>query len=400
MPTAVITVDVEAVPDRIGDLERYQSAFVIFADRGVPVGRVVTPVVGNAVEGRLLTEAFHQTAGFSYWRRWLHRQLDWTDRPKAPPLSATVAVCTRERPDDLRRCLAALAAMPNDGQEILVVDNCPRTDATRRVVEGFPAVRYLLESRPGLDVARNRALHEASNEIVAFSDDDAVPDPGWLRGHLSNYTNPMVMAVTGLTLPFELETPAQELFERYSPFGRGFERRVFSCPPHDSRHVAPLGAGANLSVRRSILVSCGAFDEALDAGTLTRSGGDHEMFGRILQAGYRVVYDPAASSRHRHRRTMAELVDTFYGYGSGVFAFWTRRLVTERDVRAAWAALGWFVRGPVRSLFQAALHRPGSLPRGLAFAEFKGALVGPFLYFRARRRLPRALRAAARIPGQ
>ena len=400
MPTAVITVDVEAVPDRIGDLERYQSAFVIFADRGVPVGRVVTPVVGNAVEGRLLTEAFHQTAGFSYWRRWLHRQLDWTDRPKAPPLSATVAVCTRERPDDLRRCLAALAAMPNDGQEILVVDNCPRTDATRRVVEGFPAVRYLLESRPGLDVARNRALHEASNEIVAFSDDDAVPDPGWLRGHLSNYTNPMVMAVTGLSLPFELETPAQELFERYSPFGRGFERRVFSCPPHDSRHVAPLGAGANLSVRRSILVSCGAFDEALDAGTLTRSGGDHEMFGRILQAGYRVVYDPAASSRHRHRRTMAELVDTFYGYGSGVFAFWTRRLVTERDVRAAWAALGWFVRGPVRSLFQAALHRPGSLPRGLAFAEFKGALVGPFLYFRARRRLPRALRAAARIPGQ
>lgn len=398
MPTAVITVDVEAIPDRIGDLERYQNTFLIFVDRGVPVAQAITPVVGGGIEGRVLTEAFHQVAGFSYWRRWLHRRLDWTDLPKAPPLSATVAVCTRERPDDLRRCLAALVAMPNDGQEILVVDNCPRTDATRLVVEGFPGVRYLLESRPGLDVARNRALREASHEIVAFSDDDAVPDRGWLRGHLSNYTNPMVMAVTGLTLPFELETAAQELFERFSPFGRGFERRVFSCPPHDPRHVAPLGAGANLSMRRSIIAACGAFDEGLDAGTLTRSGGDHEMFGRILQAGYRVVYDPSASSRHRHRRTMAELVDTFYGYGSGVFAFWTRRVVTERDVGAAWVALDWFVRGPVRSLLQAALGRPGSLPRRLAWAEFKGALAGPILYFRASRRLPSALRVAAKIP--
>jgi glycosyltransferase involved in cell wall biosynthesis len=67
--------------------------------------------------------------------------------------SATVAVCTRDRPADLQRCLEAILRLPDDGQEILVVDNHPATDATRQIVESCPPARYVWEERPGLDRA-------------------------------------------------------------------------------------------------------------------------------------------------------------------------------------------------------------------------------------------------------
>ena len=77
----------------------------------------------------------------------------------APSASTAVIICTRERPDALRACLASLAALSPGPDELIVVDNAPTTDATRRAVddsrgEGVP-VRYVLEPRPGLSVARN-----------------------------------------------------------------------------------------------------------------------------------------------------------------------------------------------------------------------------------------------------
>ena len=123
------------------------------------------------------------------WKRRVHEALDYHEQiPVSKFPSATIAICTRNRTDDLRRCLDALIKLPNDGQEILVIDNAPSNDDTLKLVEDYSKVRYVREPRPGLNIARNRALKEASNEIVAFTDDDAVPDQLWLRGLLKNYT--------------------------------------------------------------------------------------------------------------------------------------------------------------------------------------------------------------------
>src|SRR5262249_20614927 len=220
-----------------------------------------------------------------------------SDQP--PPV--TVAVCTRDRPNDLERCLRGLLALPARGQELLVVDNAPSGTWTEAVVRRHPGVRYLREEQPGLNHARNHALRAARHEIVAFLDDDATPDPIWLRGLLEPFADPRVLCVTGLTMPLELETPAQEWFERYSPFGRGFERRIFDGSRQTPLAVGPIGAGANMALRREVLDLVGPFDVALDAGTATHSGGDHDMFARILIGGYQIVYQPAALSWHRHR---------------------------------------------------------------------------------------------------
>ncbi len=358
---------------------------------GVPVGEVDLPIVDGTIDGRSLRRAAAAVLEASGREGRVTDLLSADDarRGGAALPSATVAVCTRDRPELLQRCLEALLELADDGQEILVVDNCPTSDATRQIAlasagrQPLPRVRYVREDRPGLDAARNRALREADTEIVAFCDDDAVPDPGWLRALLRNFDHPLVLGVTGLTMPLELETEAQEEFERFSRFGRGFSRIVFDRATHAPARAGVIGTGANMAFRRSVLDLVGPFDDALDAGTLTRSGGDYDMFSRVLASGFRMVYDPAALSWHRHRRTEEELRQTIYGYGVGLSAAWTRGLLAgERGVVRA--ALGWMWYRQVPALPLALLGRAGDTSRELLLAELRGFLTGPFAYVASR----------------
>jgi cellulose synthase/poly-beta-1,6-N-acetylglucosamine synthase-like glycosyltransferase len=229
-------------------------------------------------------------------------------------------------------------------------------------------------------------LKEARGDIVAFIDEDAVPDDGWLTALLRNFEDPMVAVVTGITLPWELETPAQQWFEKTNSFGRGFERRSFEAQHMSILGAGQVGAGVNMALRKSALGEIGTFDEALDGGTPTLSGGDQEFFYRVLAHGYRIVYEPGAVVRHRHRREWEELRRTLFGYGVGLYAWWARALWIEGEWTTLFWGLRWFVQQQVGNLLRAFLHRPGHIPLDLAWAEFWGALAGPVRYLRSRRR--------------
>jgi GT2 family glycosyltransferase len=389
--TAVIDLDLNGLPSLVKLPVASKDVLVLVRLGGVPVGRAVLPARGGRILVPDLQRALVDACGWAVWDRWLAEALE-LPRDGIPPQTtptATIAVCTRDRPDDLRACLSALEGLPDDGQEVVVVDNAPTTDAARSVVGEFAGVRYILEPEPGLNVARQRALREASGEVVAFTDDDARPDPGWLRALLANFHDPLVLCVTGLTMPLELETPAQELFERISPFARGFTRRIFQSPPHDPLVAGPIGAGANMALRRLAVEQLGGFDEALDAGTPTKSGGDHELFTRLLASGHRIVYDPAALVWHRHRRDWHDLRATIHGYGVGVYAAWTRALVVDRELGVPAAAWRWFRRVQLRALARAMLRRPDAIPLNLVLAELLGCAEGPWAYWRSRRALER-----------
>src|SRR5262249_31800610 len=202
-----------------------------------------------------------------------------------------------------------------------------------------------------------------------------------------NFQDPLTLCVTGLTMPLELETAAQEWFERYNPFGKGFRRVVFKGAETNPLLVGRVGAGANMALRRTASGLVGFFDEAVDAGTPTRSGGDHEMFSRILAAGFNIVYDPAALSWHRHRRTWEEVRQAVHGYGVGVYAWMTRRLVVDREFGVIKPLWGWFRNQQLPALINLLLRRPGSTPRDLLLAELRGCLAGPRAYFTSRKRL-------------
>ncbi|MHC5826182.1 MAG: glycosyltransferase family 2 protein, partial [Nostoc sp.] len=141
--------------------------------------------------------------------------------------SLTVAICTKDRPENLARCLQSLLNLQPSAWEweILVIDNAPSDERTKKLVASFPKVRYVREAKPGLDFARNCALHSATGELLAYLDDDVVVDRKWLEGLMEAWAeNPDAAAFTGLVLPNELATDAQILFEERGGFRRGFEK--------------------------------------------------------------------------------------------------------------------------------------------------------------------------------
>jgi len=388
MATAVLDLELTSLPADVELPERYSAALVLVRFRGRPVGKATLPVVDGRIAAPDLAGELISAAGWRLWEVFLADEVElWDGRLPVPEPSVTVAVCSRDRPDDLRACLRALSGLEHEGHEVLVIDNAPSDSATHAVTADFPTVRYVLEQEPGLNRARQRALCESRREVVAFVDDDARPDPGWLGPLLRGFADPLVLCTTGLAMPSELETPAQEQFERLAPFGRGFRPRVFESPPHRAVVGGHAGAGVNMAVRRSVLDLLGGFDEALDAGTPTKSGGDNDLFTRVLARGYRIAYEPDALVWHRHRRTDEELRAAIYGYGVGVFAAWTRALVCDHELGAAVAAFRWFWRNQLRSLGRSLLRRPGAIPLRLQLAELHGCAVGPGAYFRSRRRV-------------
>lgn len=389
MATAVLDIELSTLPRTFPVSARYAEALLLLRMHGRPVGAVRMPVIQNQVH---LPVNFIDTLSpgirYAIGEKALHHKLGFDERkiPEYRPPRATVAVCTRDRTEDLKKCLDALVKLPDRGQEIIVVDNAPSTPDTKNLVAEYPGVRYVLEEKKGLNNARNRAMEEASHEVVAFTDDDAVPEPDWLDHLLQNFGQPQVMAVTGLTMPLELETPAQEMFEKYSPFNKGFNRRVFSAASMNPLATGRVGAGANMALRKKLLQLVGPFDPALDAGTATQSGGDHEYFACILAHGYKIVYDPSALSWHRHRRTWPELVQTIHGYGVGVYALLTRHLIKNGEWSVLKVAWLWLIKDQLPNLVRSMLKRPGAYPLQLIWAELTGCLRGPFAYLSATRK--------------
>ena len=234
--------------------------------------------------------------------------------------TASLVICTRDRPEELARCLASLGSQTRPPDEIIVVDNASRDGRTRAAAEAAGVI-YVREDRPGLDIARNAGVRAARGDIIAFTDDDVRLHPAWFERLTGALEDGTAMAATGLVLPAELETEAQQIFERYWGFGRGYDPQMFGAEffAADSRtgsEVWKIGAGASMAFRREAFEQAGLFDERLDVGAAGCSG-DSEFWHRILSKGGVCRYEPAAVAFHYHRRDLAGLGSQIYHYMKG-----------------------------------------------------------------------------------
>lgn len=314
-----------------------------------------------------------------------------SDCPRRRPVELpgmTVAVCTRDGAARLPACLDSLLALsyPADRLHLVLVDNQPGSEATKALIaDRYPSIRYVVESTPGLDRARNRAIREASGDVIAFTDDDVSVDAGWAEAIGRVFaTEPDVQAVTGLVLPDEIDVEPQRLFEEYGGFNRGFERQYHRVDTVSGERAArrhggagKFGTGANMAFRRTVFDRIGMFDPALDVGTLTNGGGDLEMFFRVLKEGGTLVYEPSAMVRHRHRRTYEALRTQLANNGIGFYAYLVRSAMHYPDERRAFARLGawWFWWWNLRRLARSVV-KPSVFPRDLIIAELVGSVVG------------------------
>jgi O-antigen biosynthesis protein len=302
----------------------------------------------------------------------------------------SVIICTRDRPERIANCVRQLARQRYPHYEIVVVDNAPAVPgavpAALEDIEALVPARYVLERRGGLSWARNAGWKAATADIIAFLDDDEVPDKHWLAELVRGFSvRPEVGCVTGMVLPAELRTEPQQWFEGLGGFrqGRGFSREVFE-PGHPQSPLypfPPFGAGANMAFRRNVLDDIGGFNVSLGAGTPARASEETFAFTRALLAQHMIVYQPTALVSHYHRETLAELKTQLHGYSIGTTAFYTALIAWKPRVlltalrlipRAIRDNLPW--KDPART----ATMR--SSPVILVITQITGMLKGPLAY--------------------
>jgi GT2 family glycosyltransferase len=235
--------------------------------------------------------------------------------------AVSVIVCSRDRPQQLRDALPSILGALRPGDELVVVDSASSTDATVAVAQEL-GVRHVRLTAPGLARARNAGVRASRNPLVAFTDDDCYPDDGWLAAAIGAFAEPGVGLVTGRVRSNRPQAESNSTLDLR-------ERRVIERVA-DPAH---LGHGANMLFRREALEAIGCFDEGLGAGTPLRSAEDVDAFFRILDAGWKMVYEPEASVLHDQWRE-GESLGLRYGYGLGSGAFAAKVLARHRRLGA------------------------------------------------------------------
>lgn len=200
MPNRIKVVEIELSRplETIEGLDGYEILQGLVRLHSTPIGYVQLPVTSDRCPATALSQAILKQHSRSIVRQLLFNGLAATPPEDSlgiadllhlpPPVHSgtlplvTVAVCTRNLTADLALCLDALNRLDYPNLDILVVDNAPSSNATELLVRTtYPSMRYICEPRPGLNWARNRAIIEARGEIVAYTDDDVVVDPGWVK---------------------------------------------------------------------------------------------------------------------------------------------------------------------------------------------------------------------------
>jgi GT2 family glycosyltransferase len=197
-------------------------------------------------------------------------------------IACSVVIPTFRRPDLLARCVDALGrqTLPRTGYEIIVSDDAgdgaTEAQVQRWRDDGLP-VRYVTSAGThGPAAARNAGACEAVGELLAFTDDDTLPDTRWLEHACRRFRErPALDAAHGRVV-----VPLPDRPTDYELDAAGLERAGFVT--------------ANCFVRRAIFHAVGGFDEAFT--TAWRE--DSDLFFRLLAAGCRVERIPEAVVVH------------------------------------------------------------------------------------------------------
>ncbi len=275
------------------------------------------PAVATAADGRI--DAAMLASGENRGDALTLRQVSVpvaTSRAAPPAVSVIVCAFTEDRWEDLSRAVDSLHQQTEQAREIIVViDHCPGLlHRARRDLTGVTVVPNRFGK--GLSGGRNTGVLAASGDVIAFLDDDAAADPGWIAAISDCYRDPRVLGVGGLVEP-AWDNGRPSWFPPELDWVVGCSYRGL---PEVSAPVRNF-IGANMSLRREVLDRLGGFSVALGrVGSVPLGCEETELCLRASQLHPEgvLLYEPAASVSHRvraKRATWAYLRSRCYAEG-------------------------------------------------------------------------------------
>ncbi|WP_299650659.1 glycosyltransferase family 2 protein [uncultured Tateyamaria sp.] len=252
--------------------------------------------------------------------------------------SVSVVVVSRDRPTALIWCLTGLSQLQYPTYEIVVVAD----PAGCAAVQDGPfegQVKLVEFDRPNIAEARNTGISHAAGDIVAFIDDDAVPEPSWLHQLVAPAHRPDVAAMAGFVrgqdgISWQWEARTVDAFGVTEPL---------DVSPYRATVLTPKGRraikteGTNMAFRRDVLIALEGFDPGF-AFHLDET----DLNLRLARAGYATALVPmaevhhgfAASPRRRQDQVPRDLFDT----GSS-WAVFQRKFLSEDKRKKHWRAI-------------------------------------------------------------
>ncbi len=220
---------------------------------------------------------------------------------QSSPPATSVVVCTRDRSQALTSTCQALLDLetPSGGWEVLIVDNGSRDDTpavARRFADAAPGLVRIVEERSGaLSVARNTGFRQARGELVAYLDDDAIPEPQWLSALVEVLRQDGVLVAGGPVEPL-FDAPPPPWVTPFLPYLSAWDR---GTEIHELAY-AEYPRGANMGFRREVFERFGGFSPRFGRrpGSLL-SCEEIELCLRVERGGGRILYAPSARVRHR-----------------------------------------------------------------------------------------------------
>jgi glycosyltransferase involved in cell wall biosynthesis len=225
----------------------------------------------------------------------------------ADRVDVSVVVASRARRALLERCLEALCdqTLPRDRFEVVVCDD-ESPEPLAPLVDGFSdrlALTIVRQRHAGPAAARNEGARHASGPLLAFTDDDCVPDEHWLElllGRANRHPGHLIGGSNVNVIPDDPYATATQLIMScvYDYYAR-----------HDTGHR--FFSTTNLSAPSSRFWVLGGFSERYPRA----AGEDYDFCARWHEAGFPDVYAPEVEVGHAHPHTLASFWQQHFGYG-------------------------------------------------------------------------------------
>lgn len=290
----------------------------------------------------------------------------------------SVIICTKDRPQDVIRCIESILTQTLLPEEILVVDGSHITALELELKRHFDKkakVTYI-HTRPGLTYQRNVGIEASHQDIIVFLDDDVILDKDYLKEIMAVFESDIEGKVGGVTGEI-IGTKANNFVRRILSFGFQIFATVFLLSRYGDGKFQPSGfptvfrsgtvdkitkveylVGANMSFRRKIFDEF-RFDEK------SPYWDDDDIAYRVSRK-YQNIYTPFAKLVHTvsplggQERGNLRLKRDVEGY----YHHFKKNLPQSFNYKLAfhWSLIGLFVTG----LIKAMIERNSSGLRGLA----------------------------------
>jgi GT2 family glycosyltransferase len=217
--------------------------------------------------------------------------------------TTSVIVCAYSdaRWDALADVVAALGRQTLPPTEVvLCIDHNP--DLLARARNAFASARVIpSEEQPGLSGARNTGIRHASGDIIAFIDDDALPEPQWLEELVTAFDDPVVVGAGGVALPGWLEGSRPDWLPPEMDWVVGCS--YVGLPDGVAEIRNPIGA--NMAFRAGALAAVGGFCDGVGRiGAVPLGCEETDLSIRVRRdTGGSILHIPRARVVHRVPRT-------------------------------------------------------------------------------------------------